>query len=141
MHIGFSGTQEGMTHKQLMVVTELMSTNLKRYSTSHSGDCIGADHDFLMIVKSLGLYVVGHPPVKKNKRAFDFYDEIREAKDYLDRNHDIVDESNFMLFTPKEFEEILRSGTWATVRYTKAQKKPGIIVYPDGTKEYIGHDC
>lgn len=134
-HVGFSGTQDGASYQQLMCILELMDN--PEYGVSHSGDCIGADQDFVRIARIAGMRTIGHPPIKNNKRTFEVYDEEREPKEYLDRNHDIVDESDLMLFAPKEFEEVLRSGTWATIRYTKVQEKPGIIIYPDGTKEYF----
>lgn len=135
MHIGFSGTQEGMSYKQLLRVTELMDS--PDYKTSHSGDCIGADQDFVRIARIQGLHTVGHPPIKENKRTFEVYDEERTPKEYLDRNKDIVDESDCMIFTPKEFTEQLRSGTWSTKRYCVEQGKTGIIIYPDGTMENV----
>lgn len=50
------------------------------------------------------------------------------------RNHDIVDATEWLIATPKKFEEI-RSGTWATVRYAKKVKKPVTIIWPDGSIE------
>jgi hypothetical protein len=66
-----------------------------------------------------GIRIVIHPPTDPKKRAFcKGAAEIREPKPYLDRNHDIVDEgSGLLIAAPFQEEEILRSGTWATVRY------------------------
>lgn len=120
-----------MTELQFIAVEQILEDNLT-FSHSHSGDCIGADEHFYKLARLQGLHTVGHPPSNPSKRAFCVYDEEREPDEYLVRNHAIVDESSFMIFTPKEFEEKLRSGTWATARYTDKRLKPGIIVFPDG---------
>lgn len=131
LNIGFSGTQEGMSYMQLQRVIELMDNT--EYKVSHSGDCIGADQDFVRIARVQGLRTIGHPPIKDNKRAFESYDEEREPKEYLDRNKDIINESDCLIATPKEYIETLRSGTWSTIRYARKENKPVIIVYPDGS--------
>lgn len=75
-----------------------------------------------------------YPPVNSYKRAYcEGYAEIRGVKEYLDRNHDIVDEVDMLIATPKEYDEQLRSGTWATVRYAEKKDKTIIFIYPDGT--------
>lgn len=88
---GFSGTQNGMTFPQkrtlALIFTELEITEL------HHGDCIGADEEAHEIALSMGIRIVIHPPTDPKKRAFCRAHEMREPKPYLDRNHDIVDES------------------------------------------------
>lgn len=136
MHVGFSGTQEGMKYKQLLKIENIMRNlaymNQGDILVAHHGDCIGADEDFHKVARGENFGIKGHPPLKQSKRAMCHFDEEAPKKDYIERNHDIVDESEIMIFTPKEFNETLRSGTWATVRYAKKQDKPGMIVFPDG---------
>lgn len=142
MKIGFTGTQEGMTGAQKIKINELLYT-LKQKTTLyedefHEGDCIGADAEATELAHLIGYVVVCHPPVLKRKRAFGYYDIMLPEKDYLVRNHDIVDASDVVIATPKEFKEELRSGTWATIRYAickciKKKDKLLYIVYPDGT--------
>lgn len=131
-HVGFSGTQKGMTSSQIWSVDKLLDDDLIT-QVAHHGDCVGADADFHNLSVMQGLKIVGHLPIKDAQRAFCVFNETRVPKDYIDRNHDIVDESDWMIFTPFGFEEILRSGTWATIRYTRIQQKPGFIVWPDGS--------
>ena len=57
---------------------------------------------------------------------------MHPAKDYLVRNHDIVDVCDVLVATPGQKEEQIRSGTWATIRYARKIRKQIIIVYPDG---------
>jgi hypothetical protein len=82
------------------------------------------------IGKLMGYYIVIHPPLYDNKRAFCIGDEICSKKDYLDRNRDIVDNCDLLIATPKETTEVLRSGTWSTVRYAKKIGKPIVIIEP-----------
>lgn len=79
------------------------------------------------------LWVVIHPPKDESKRAFSIADEVRGAKPYLQRNKDIVDETDVLIATPKGNEEELRSGVWATIRYARKQKKKIVIIFPDGS--------
>lgn len=133
MHIGFTGTQEGMTVAQFSSLEEFMEDN-PHFSVAHHGDCIGADAEFHTLCIENRLWIVGHPPINESKRAFCPFDEIREPKEYLDRNKDIVDEARFMIVAPKGPEE-LRSGTWSTARYAKKKNIHGLIFWPDGTIE------
>jgi len=50
----------------------------------------------------------------------------------LNRNRIIVAHATLMIACPKEHAEVLRSGTWATVRYTRAAHKPITMIYPNG---------
>lgn len=78
--------------------------------------------------------IIGHPPEQGNRRAFLDYDEEREPKSYLKRNHDIVDEGvDGLIAAPNGWVEELRSGTWATVRYARKLKRRIWIIRPDGT--------
>jgi hypothetical protein len=142
--VGFTGTQRGMTPEQKKNVLYELLSNGRRPSVAHHGDCIGADADFHYIVSrrlQVGDKIVIHPPVDPSKRAFmdrilfKCKVEVLVPKPYLERNHDIVDAADFMIATPGEREEQLRSGTWATIRYAKKRGVPLRIIYPDGTGE------
>lgn len=125
-----------MTSAQIFAVDALLDNDILT-QFAHHGDCIGADVDFHKISRVQGLSVIGHPPIKTNLRAYCEFDEVREPKEFIIRNHDIVNESNWMIFTPSGFIEILRSGTWSTVRYAKYKNKEGHIIWPDGIIETL----
>lgn len=128
MKIGFTGTQVGMTERQKLALREkLMLPNVEEF---HHGCCIGADEEAHAIARSIGIHIVGHPPDNTKKMAVLDCDEVRPPKAYLDRNHDIVDEVDFMLGAPKSLAEELYSGTWATIRYSRKVKRPGVILWP-----------
>jgi len=132
MRIGFTGTQKGMWPFQKLKLRYLLTTaNAKGYNEFAHGDCIGADQMAHDIAIELGYKIIIHPPINASKRAFcceNAY-EVKDAKEYLDRNHDIVDSSDVMIATPEQDTEQVRSGTWATIRYAKKKKKKMIIIY------------
>jgi predicted Rossmann fold nucleotide-binding protein DprA/Smf involved in DNA uptake len=56
---------------------------------------------------------------------------LREPLPYLERNHAIVNESDFLIAAP-DGPETLRSGTWATVRYARKVGKRVLVIMPNG---------
>lgn len=134
IRVGFTGTQRGCTQRQRDELNDWFgSFTLIDEFELHHGDCIGADAEAHEIARGWGARVAGHPPTDPKKRAFCRFDEEREPKPYLDRNHDIVDETEWMVAAPGEMEEQLRSGTWATIRYARKRGRRLIIVHPDGS--------
>lgn len=130
--VGFSGSRFGMTTEQIIAVEKLVDDNLTISWGAH-GDCVGADAHFHMIARAQGLFVKGHPPSDPKLRAYCDFDEVADPKPYLVRNADIVDETDFLIATPKEMTEQKRGGTWSTIRYARKEGKPIVIVWPDGT--------
>ena len=132
--IGFTGTQKGMTNQQKKMVTLFFDNLLKKYEviSAHHGDCIGADKQFHSFAKYYKIKTVTHPPLNSSKRAFCDADQEMPKDDYLVRNRNIVDSVDIMLATPKENDEVLRSGTWATIRYSRKKRKQLAIIFPNG---------
>ncbi|MCI0564350.1 MAG: hypothetical protein MN733_38245 [Nitrososphaera sp.] len=123
MHVGFTGTQEGMTlwqkEKLEGLLVELLHEGGEYF---HHGDCTGADAQAHDIALGLGYKVVLHPPENPIKRAWcESAIVVMAPEPYLERNQKIVDACDPMIAAPKEEQEQLRSGTWSTVR--RAQKK------------------
>lgn len=136
MRIGFTGTQQGMTEDQKTAVREFLVDFVS--AEFHHGDCVGADAEAHAIALALGADIVIHPPEVGAKRAFLPASAYRDAKPYLLRNQDIVDETEILLATPKGMTEERRSGTWATVRYARRTGRPLYIVFPDGSARTEG---
>jgi len=131
MRVGFTGTQDGMTDAQKETVRNIVLAYVSEFD---HGDCVGADADAHDIVADeFGLDPWIHPPSNSYKRAWKKSSRVLAPKPYLERNHDIVDATEALIATPKEFEEQLRSGTWATVRYARKKKRRIWLVLPDGT--------
>jgi hypothetical protein len=133
-HVGFTGSRGGLTDPQRATLYHQLK--LDHVYALHHGDCIGADEAAHACAEDLADYIVIHPPDNPALRAnctTRFTHEVRPAKPYLDRNHDIVDECDFLIACPGGMQEELRSGTWATVRYAQRKGKPITIIWPDGT--------
>lgn len=129
--LGFTGTQEGMTQAQQETVAAIILV-YKPVVAQH-GDCVGADEEFHNLARSQGVTVDIFPPKDAKKRAFcKFARKVHEPENYLVRNNLIVINSDFIIAAPKEYHEVLRSGTWSTIRRTQELRKPLTIVWPDG---------
>jgi hypothetical protein len=138
LRIGFTGTQLGMTHAQEKTLKNLLLKFLPK--ETHHGDCTGADAQFHDIVTKCGCRTIIHPPINESKRAFCKGTIILPPKEYLDRNHDIVDETHMLIATPKSETMEIRSGTWATIRYAQKQNKAVVIIYPNGHSQSSGQN-
>lgn len=135
-HVGFTGTQEGMSFDQECTLDEYLAED-NGLGYFHHGDCVGADAEADRVAKVNGYTRVIHPPINESKRAFCGMDDdsdaiVYEPKDYLDRNRDIVDACDILIATPSSDQETMRSGTWYTVRYARKVGKPYVIIFPDG---------
>lgn len=133
MITGFTGTQDGMNQKQ----KDLTRVFLEMHAPAAviHGDCVGADKDFDDICAELVITRYCCPSDITAKRAFTDAIPLQEPKPPLERNHDIVDRSDELFACPKETHEVLRSGTWATIRYAQKMGKPVYIFYPYGSHD------
>lgn len=119
MKLGFTGTQIGMSERQMRSFTSIIR-DYKKYPIDefHHGDCIGADSDSHKMIRLwCGCQIIGHPPTNGVKRAFLCVDRELPPEDYLVRNRAIVDSVDLLIAAPRTDGEELRSGTWATIRY------------------------
>lgn len=127
MHVGFSGTREGMTAPQLNAVRAEFDA---LRGTLHHGDCIGADAEAHAAARTVGMKVHGHPPSNPKLRAFCQFDSEEKPYPYLTRNSHIVDATAVLIAAPKGEEG--QSGTWSTINYALRRGKPVRAVMPDG---------
>ncbi len=137
VYVGITGTQDGVTEAQFSSLKELIE--MLFMNEIHGGDCVGFDAECITLVQEIrpDVKTVGHPPSNPKKRAFLEYDELREEKEYIKRNHNIVDETGYLLACPNGYVEVKRgSGTWATIRYARKLNRPIIILWPDGKYTY-----
>lgn len=132
LHVGFTGTRDGMTEAQKERLFEELPMGSVRF---HHGCCLGADEQAHWLAFLLDLEIVGHPPTNRSlMMSLDqgFY-ELRQPRPYLDRNQDIVTESAHLFAAPGTMQAELRSGTWSTVRYARKKNRPITIIWPDGS--------
>lgn len=135
---GFTGTQNGQTDEQQLSFEDLVRSGRPR--GFHHGDCVGADEQSHSIVRRVDkeCVITIHPPSNPSKRAWCEPDTLLPEDEYLNRNHDIVDATQRLIATPSGYEEQIRSGTWATVRYARKMGKPVTIIWPDGSTDEKG---
>lgn len=132
MIIGFTGTQQGLSFEQRETLADVLENS--DFDIAMHGDCIGADRDFHDIVRNLDfdVKVVVFPSNIEGKRAFCDADSVMDSADPLVRNAAIAQLCDTLIACPKEFSEVLRSGTWATVRYAMKAQKTIVLILPDG---------
>lgn len=145
--VGFTGTQHGMTLEQATTVARLLRE--EGATVLHHGVCIGADEEAHFIGQAKGIGAVLHPPKNKSKMSTRILDyatycpllgagtvlNVYSPAEYIDRNHDIVDATEQLIAAPQKKVEVVRSGTWATIRYACKTGKPVRIVHFDGSIE------
>lgn len=142
--LGFTGTRSGMSPAQMVRMAEIIE-GLNGpgilyglggpIAEVHHGDCVGADAEFDEICRERGVRRVAHPGLWQGEpsdyRAHCAADEIREPREYRDRNRDIVDAADVLFAAPDGLERA-RSGTWSTVRYARNEGVPIVIVNRNG---------
>ena len=133
--LGFTGTRKGLSIKQEVALNKTLKRLFEMVKEVHHGDCVGADSSFHHLCFSKGYKIIIHPPTHDKYRAFLKGAEFRRPRPYLERNKKIVDETDFIIACPDGYKEILRSGTWSTIRYAKRMNKTVIVIYPDGSDE------
>jgi len=116
MIVGFTGSRRGLDSHQINQIKELLSN--PEITEVHHGDCRGADETFHRLASEAGKKIVIHPP-NSSKMRFNGVGEVLPRKPFLERNKDIVIASDVMIACPESSEEVLRSGTWATIRFSK----------------------
>jgi hypothetical protein len=140
MKIGMTGCRNGLSKSGSDFLEKFLNDNAINITEAHHGDCVGSDADFHGTLKSYNIAddnIYIHPPKDKKFRAFCKGGKVLPEKNYIDRNHDIVDDSDMLIAFPSTEHSVTRSGTWATVRYAKKTNKKIIIVYPSGNIDYI----
>jgi hypothetical protein len=136
LDIGITGSRNGGNDQQYSALTRLLSYD---YGTAekrlHHGCCIGVDEFAALTAKDVGYYIVGHPPYHPftiSDASINESDLVEAPKPYLDRNRDIVHVSTLLIAVPESDHEVLRSGTWSTIRYARKLNKLIFIIDTDG---------
>ena len=129
MILGVTGSQNGPTKRQKDALFTLL-WNLGPANQLHHGDCIGVDAIASKFARCFGMKTYKHPPLDVAKRAFCDDDVDLPPKEYLARNHDIVNVCHLLIAVPKTSVEVMRSGTWATIRYARRVGRETLIIDP-----------
>ncbi len=135
MRVSFTGTRAGMTPWQSQLFTKWVSERRESIVSFAHGCCSGSDVDAHRLVREIcgkSVFIAVFPSTAKTRASIpDDANYVAAPKPPLDRDRDIVGNgSDVLLATPKEIREVVRSGTWATVRYARKKKVRVEIFYP-----------
>lgn len=131
MIVGFTGTRHTLVSEQRLALQKLLEK--LEVTELHHGDCVGADAVAHTVAKNLLIPVVLHPPLDPKMRSFcSGAIRVMPLRNFIKRNQVIVDTCE-LLVACVVGAEIVRSGTWSTVRYARRRSKPVAIIWRDGT--------
>lgn len=147
--IAVTGTQEGMTRGQEWTLIGLwlpLAQNPLDHLVVklHHGDCVGVDSEANEIARELGFKTEAWPYEREDrinkKRAFSQVDVCNlPTADPMERNYKIALAGKDGLYAlPKEMDEVVRSGTWSTVRRARKLERKIWIIRPDGSVKEEG---
>ena len=127
IEIGFTGTQDGISEERLNDIGKIIADYHADYERVwlHHGACLGADTQVHSKYFNKVHAVIVHPPVIQDKQGvwpiggLEPNTYWRTPYDYLVRNRHIVRECDVLIAAPATPNEVLRSGTWATIRYAR----------------------
>lgn len=137
MRLAFTGTRKGMTPRQHSIVKQIME-QFEPELVTH-GACVGADAEFHELALYFGVAVIevwpaNIPKLRATLKEPGLMDKsiviVKEPQPPLDRNWDIVREADLVIACPESATEMLRSGTWATVRYAEQLNKTIKVIRP-----------
>lgn len=133
--VGFTGTRRGMTSAQHAAVYARLAL-LQPLALVHGG-CHGADDEVDDVAVKLNIHRIVRPSTLDPSRVSRYRGNVtvHEPKLPLERNDDIVREISTLLAAPHTTIEMVRSGTWYTVR--RAREVRGmrvIVILPDGSQ-------
>lgn len=134
LRLGFSGTRHGMIAPQRFAFEAHMRSIKVAIGEWHHGDCVGSDaegHRYIRKHHIMCLIHI-HPPTDLKNRAHMDPDVYYLPKHFHERNEDIVDAVDEMIFTPGSMTEKENGGTWYTYRYAVKVGKPLTIISPLG---------
>lgn len=139
LSIGFTGTSLGASRDQLAVGRRLLNEEYELGARIfRHGCCVGADEEFARIARETGYEIVGYPgrPVGDPMRStfrndYEFLVPTGRNPE-LKRNRRIVASSSRLLAAPRGDREVVRSGTWSTVRYARKTGVPVDLIGRDG---------
>jgi hypothetical protein len=131
---GFTGTRNGLAPVQASSLSGMLNRCSPR-ELQH-GDCVGADETVHYMCLTRGIHIHICPPIDGTHRAWcatpNGFVTVGPPGPYLARNRAIVRYCDYLIACPKEMTEVVRSGTWATIRYAEKACKPVYIIFPDG---------
>jgi hypothetical protein len=134
MKISVTATRIGLTTKQSKAAVMLLR-KLKPDILIH-GAANGGDSELHDLAKLMGINVEVYPAVGVASNVNNLHyvdgDVIHFPAAPLVRNKTMIDAASITLAFPGEMYEVLRSGTWASIRYARSKGTTLYIIYPNG---------
>jgi hypothetical protein len=121
-----------MTSEQIESLKFLFCSLVPRPEKVVHGGAIGADEQFDDIMREWHIERLIFPSTLFTQWMPNRGGTWLKSKPPLVRNRSIVNASGIMLAAPSG-PEVIRSGTWSTIRYAKHVGKPLFIFWPDGS--------
>jgi hypothetical protein len=131
--LGFTGTRRGMTAAQRGALAQCVAAIPAR---AIHGGAAGADEEFDAFMVHAGM-----PPwdidvypsgVDRWLKWADAGRTTYTVQPPLVRNRIIVRRCDYLIAAPATAEEVVRSGTWMTVRRARKIGRPVVVLLPDG---------
>lgn len=138
--LGVTGTRNEPTREQRNSIRDIIDRYSFR-SKMHHGCCVGVDAYITVLCRLRSWTIVAHPPINRayfSSISYNSSDIKLQDEEYLVRNQIIVIDTNMLLAVPETEEEVVRSGTWSTVRFARTLAHPILIVWPSGRIEIDG---
>jgi len=141
VRVSFTGTRRGMSLEQIDGVRFILGN--RTVSVASHGVCSGADIQFHKAVREIfgrTAYIACFPSTAKTAAPIpDDADFVADRKPPLDRNKDILLAGpDLLIATPATDHEVVRSGTWTTIRLAKKLRMPILQVMLGGGITYLG---
>lgn len=130
--LGTTGTREGLSDAQKDQLKEFIRNHV--VYTLHHGDCVGSDDQVARAFSDEGTFIIAYPgnSTTLHKAHSTANDLILPWQENLVRNRKIVNSVEMLLAFPSTESEVVRSGTWATIRYANKRLVPVKIITPSG---------
>jgi hypothetical protein len=129
--VAFTGTREGLNADRRTAIAKFLK-NAGNVRLAAHGMAKGADTDFDAICEKLCIKREGYPASEHSIR-FVKPQMVYPVKPPLERDWDIVKRGQLLIAAPPTDKEVLRSGSWATMRYNAKLEKPLVHFLLDGS--------
>lgn len=133
MILGFTGTRRGMTPAQRDALARCVAALPAR---AVHGGAVGADEEFNGFLIQAGMRPENIDVYPASVGRWLLWSDVGcttySVAPPLVRNRIIVRRCDYLVAAPATADEVVRSGTWATVRRARKVGRPIVILLPDG---------
>lgn len=134
--LAFTGARAGLSTVQQQHLWRLLRILYGRgFRTLLQGCAVGADEACALLAEQTGYLVEGHPSNVRSQisvPALICCDRLHRPAPPLVRNRVMVEAAALLLACPAG-PEVLRSGTWSTIRHARRIRRQHWLLFPDGS--------